>query len=77
MEQHEESSQPLPYREEPHWRTLLGRIVEDLSRVLQMEARLLEANLSRVFITLFERSLSHLIRCVLSHRVSPRGVAQT
>jgi|GEM_PF-4847367 hypothetical protein len=46
---------------EPEWSSLLGRVLDDFSHVLQMEARLFEANLGRVLIGIVDRALAQIL----------------
>ena len=43
------------------WPTLLGRMFDDLTRIIQMEMRLFEANLSNAATGFLDRALSQLV----------------
>jgi len=62
MEQHQEpAAQQSKYHAEPDWAHVLGRIFDDLARIIQMEARLFEANLGQMLIALTDRTLGHVL----------------
>jgi hypothetical protein len=44
-----------------HWPTLLGRVLEDLSRVIQLEVRLLEAKIAPAVSATADRLLAGLV----------------
>jgi hypothetical protein len=46
---------------EADWPTLVGRMLDDLARIIQMETRLFEANLSHALSGLVDRAISQLI----------------
>lgn len=60
MEQHEETHRSQRAGIEPDWSHVLGRVFDDFSRLLQIEARLFEANLGRVLMGLVDRALGQL-----------------
>lgn len=45
----------------PHWPTLLGRMLEDVSRVIELELKLLEARIAPALITMAERAIAGLV----------------
>ncbi|HLH77396.1 MAG TPA: phage holin family protein [Candidatus Binataceae bacterium] len=59
--EHEETTAASRNRGEPEWSSLLGRVLDDFSHVLQMEARLFEANLGQVLIGIVDRALGQVL----------------
>lgn len=57
----EETPPASRMRGEPEWSSLLGRVLDDFSHVLQIEARLFEANLGRVLMGIVDRALSQVL----------------
>lgn len=61
MEQEGEPLEPRGYHGEADWATLLSRILEDFSRIIHMEIRLVEADLGRLLNGLIDRILAQFI----------------
>lgn len=55
------AQRPSRYRSEPDWSSLSSRIFEDVTRVIHVEFRLIEANMSRVLIALVDRALGQIL----------------
>lgn len=60
MDQREDPHRVQRTGAEPDWSSLAGRIFDDFSRLLQIEARLFESNLARVLMGLLDRALGQL-----------------
>jgi hypothetical protein len=61
MDLRERSVPTRPDGAEPEWSSLLGRIFDDFTRLLQGEVRLLELNLGRMLTAVVDRALGQLL----------------